>query len=145
MDRIAVNRYNDMADEVGPVYIEEVAGWPCLVHGRRLVAGRREFVDMPAVTLAGNRSEYWYLRIMDPLFQDADFEQEWRAQYGNRWPLVAPFTTHPALASLYDRFSSFQDAWVDHYQEREATIYREILAMEKSDDEGSVESDDMDD
>ena len=146
MDRIIATRYH-MADEVGPVYIEEVIGRDCLVSGRRLVDGNRMFIDpVPAATLSGDRTEFWYLRILDPLNRDVDFEQVWRDRYGLPWPLLAPFAVHPALRRLHNNYVRFLDAWARRSQEREETIYRQRVGEESDEDmsEESVEVSDSD-
>ena len=146
MDRVTVVAYGGMAEVVGPVFIDEVAGQDCLVSGRHFDAGRRDFLtNVPAATLAGNRDRFWYMRLMDPLYQDAQFEFAWRARYGLHWPMIAPATVHPVLARLYERFVAFHGTWVDHVQEREDTTYRQRVEMLEEDTEDMSEEDMNDD
>ena len=92
----------DGQGEIGPVFIDEVAGKECLISYRCLnpQTGHREFVNtVPAADALSDREHCWFVRVMDATHADVPFERDWRARYGVRWPLVSPHATH-SLAVL---------------------------------------------
>ena len=69
-------------DELGPVFIDEVAGLDCLINYRVVNpdTGHRDWHNnVPAVDVMGNRDQCWYVRLIDPTRRDVQFEMEWRA------------------------------------------------------------------
>ena len=140
MESVAVADYV-RGDEIGPVFIEEIFGKICTAHYRHLDGnGHRDwYTKVPGLTVAGNRAQCWQMRVVDPLHQDAQFEFDWRVRYGQSWPLVAPGTSHPALARLYERYTAFYDSWLDHIQERENTTCGLGEDEDMSDDGGMLE------
>ena len=134
METVTVLANHRVGDEIGPVYIDEVLNTDAVISYRYLRAnGRRDWhTGVQATDLRGNRTEVWYMRIIDTTLQDVSFEFNWRACYGQPWPKVASGAVHPCLARLYDRYVTFNDEWRAHCHEREDTTY-ELLQDDSED------------